>query len=193
MNHHTVTYRAYKVGHHFARQIPLFLTLILRSLTLLFTALVHRTHSSCSMAGESDQTLLAADDAVVDTKTISGAESVVVVASSSSNAVIEKMARKDVHVLTDYSKKSKVTEADRAADHTTDWLSGGVESFVPDLELLTVDNTTVVCFDSHLSAGLDLPPSKFLVSILNFLRCELVHLNPNAIAALSYFTMLCKC
>jgi hypothetical protein len=193
MNRHTVACRTYKVGHHYAYQIPSFLTLILKSLTLPFTALLHRTHSSCPMAGESDQTLLAADDAAVDTKTISGAESVVVVASSSSNAVIEKMARKDVHVLTDYSKKSKVTEADRAANHTADWLSGGVESFVPDLELLTVDNTIVVCFDSHLSAGLDLPPSKFLVSILNFLRCELVHLNPNAIAALSYFTMLCKC
>jgi hypothetical protein len=56
-----------------------------------------------------------------------------------------------------------------------------------------VDNSTVVCFESHLIAGLGLTPSKFLVSILNFLGCELVHLNSNAIAALSCFAMLCEC
>jgi hypothetical protein len=37
------------------------------------------------------------------------------------------------------------------------------------------------------------PPSKFLVAVINFLVCELVHLNPNAIVTLSYFTMLCEC
>jgi hypothetical protein len=68
-----------------------------------------------------------------------------------------------------------------------------VESFIPDLESPTVENTIVVCFESHRVAGLDLPPSKFLVSILNFLRCEPVHLNPNTIAALSCFTMPCEC
>jgi hypothetical protein len=75
------------------------------------------------------------------------------------------------------------------------------EGFVPaisdrgmtTMEVLTVDNSTIVCFECHLIAGLGLPPSKFLVSILNFLGCELVHLNPNAITALSYFTMLCDC
>jgi hypothetical protein len=41
--------------------------------------------------------------------------------------------------------------------------------------------------------GLGLSPSKFLVSILNYLGCELVHLNPTAITALSYFSMLCEC
>jgi hypothetical protein len=56
-----------------------------------------------------------------------------------------------------------------------------------------VDNSTVVCFESHLATGLGLPPSKFLVSILNFLMCALVHLNPNGIATLSCFTMLCEC
>jgi hypothetical protein len=47
--------------------------------------------------------------------------------------------------------------------------------------------------ESHLMCGLGLPPSKFLVSILNYLGCELVHLNPNAIATLNYFSMLCEC
>jgi hypothetical protein len=56
-----------------------------------------------------------------------------------------------------------------------------------------VDGSTVVCFESHLFAGLGLPSSKFLVAIMNFLRCELVHLNLSAITALSCFIMLCKC
>jgi hypothetical protein len=73
------------------------------------------------------------------------------------------------------------------------WLLGGLESFIPDLEFPMQDNTIVVCFQSHLAAGLGLPPSKFLVSILNFLKCKLVHLNLNVIATLSCFTMLYEC
>jgi hypothetical protein len=145
------------------------------------------------MAGESDQLLLAAGDAAANAKIMSSVESDVAAASSSSNVAVEKMTKKEVPVLTDYWKKSTVTEADRSAYHNAGWLPGGVESFIPDLEFLMVDNTIVVCFESHLVVGLGLPPSKFFVSILNFLRCELVHLNPNAIAALSYFTMLCEC
>jgi hypothetical protein len=68
-----------------------------------------------------------------------------------------------------------------------------VISSISDLEFPTVDNTTIICFESHLIVRLGLPPIKFLVSILNFLRCELVHLNPNAIAVLSCFTMMCEC
>jgi hypothetical protein len=79
------------------------------------------------------------------------------------------------------------------ACHSTDWLIGGLESSVPEVDVPTVDGSTVVCFESHLVAGLSLPPSKFLVDIMNFLGCELVHFNPNAIAALSCFTMMCEC
>jgi hypothetical protein len=53
--------------------------------------------------------------------------------------------------------------------------------------------TTIVYFESYLITGLDLPPSKFLYAIMNFLGCELVHFNPNAIIALSCFAMLCEC
>jgi hypothetical protein len=61
------------------------------------------------------------------------------------------------------------------------------------MEFPTVVNTTIVCFESHLIDGSGLPPSKFLVSILNFLRCELVHLNLNTITVLNCFTKLCEC
>jgi hypothetical protein len=134
MNCHTIGCDTYKDGHHCAHQVPLFLALTLKPLTLSFTALLHCAHSSCTMVGESYQTLLATSGIAVDTKMISDADSDEATASSSSKDVIEKMMRKDVPVLTDYWKKSKVTKADRAAYHTVGWLFGGVESFVPDLE-----------------------------------------------------------
>jgi hypothetical protein len=146
------------------------------------------------MSSETDQTSLTAGDvATIDAKMVSGAESDTAAASSSSNVATEKIAKKDVLMLTDYWKKSTVTEADHAAYHAADWLLGGVQSSISDLEFPMVDSTTVVCIKSHLIAGLDLPPRKFLVSILKFLGCELVHLNLNVITALSCFIMLCKC
>jgi hypothetical protein len=103
------------------------------------------------------------------------------------------MVNKGILVLSDYWKKSIVTEADRSAYHAACWLGDALESFVPEVDVPMVDNSNVVCFESHLIAELGLPPSKFFVAILNFLRCELVHLNQNAIAALSCFTILCEC
>jgi hypothetical protein len=132
---------------------------------------LHHTHFSCVMDGETDQTLLVAGDtAAIDDKTVSGVESDTTMTSSSSNAAAEKIVNKDVPMITDYWKNSTVTEVDRAAYHVIDWLAGGVESSITDLEFPMVDNTIVVCFESHPIAGLGLPPIKFLVSILNFLR-----------------------
>jgi hypothetical protein len=51
----------------------------------------------------------------------------------------------------------------------------------------------VLYFESHLLAGLGLPPSKFLVVIMNYLGCSLVYFNANALVALSNFVMLCEC
>jgi hypothetical protein len=56
--------------------------------------------------------LLAAGDAAANAKTISGVDSDVATASSSSNAAVEKMVKKGIPLLTDYWKKSTVTEAD---------------------------------------------------------------------------------
>jgi hypothetical protein len=103
------------------------------------------------------------------------------------------MANKTTPMLSDYWMKSTVTEANHSTYHSTGWLGGGFESFVPEVDVPMLDNSNVVYFESHLIVGLRLPPGKFLVAILNFLRCELVHLNPGTIDALSCFTMLCKC
>jgi hypothetical protein len=66
-------------------------------------------------------------------------------------------------------------------------------SSILEVEFLTVDVSNVMCFESHLVARIGLPPSKFLVNIMSNLGYGLVHFNPNAIAALSCFTMLCEC
>jgi hypothetical protein len=120
----------------------------------------------------------------------SGTESDTAPASSSSNAATQTIVKNVVPMMYEYWKKSMVIEVDLAAYHTVDWLPGGVISSTLDLELPTIDKTVIVCFESHLITGLGLAPSKFLVSILNFLRCELVHLNLNAVAALNYFSMM---
>jgi hypothetical protein len=56
-------------------------------------------------------------------------------------------------------------------------------SSIPEVEFPTVDDSNVMCFESHLIAGLGLPPSKFLVTIMSNLGYGLVHFNPNAITA----------
>jgi hypothetical protein len=61
------------------------------------------------------------------------------------------------------------------------------------VDVPTIDGSIMLCFESDLIAGLGLPPSKFLVSIMNFLGYSLIHFNPNALAALSSFSMLCEC
>jgi hypothetical protein len=146
------------------------------------------------MASEADQTFNVLGEPIIDeNKSASGVESDVPTVSSSSNAAAAKMVNKTTPSMSDYWKKSMITEADCLAYHATGGLGGGMEFHVPKVDIPTVDDSTVVSFESHLVAGLGLPPSKFLVAIMNFLGCELVHLNTNAVTALSCFTMLCEC
>jgi hypothetical protein len=120
-------------------------------------------------------------------------ESNIPASSSSSNVATTKMAEKTIPEMVNYWKKTTVTETDRQAYHSFGWLNGGLESIVPTVEYPTVDDTTVVYFESHLVAGLGLPSSKFLVAMMSHLDCELVHFNLNTIIALSCFTMFCEC
>jgi hypothetical protein len=146
------------------------------------------------MAGETDHTVHVTDEPVVDeNKSASRVKSDVPAVSSSSNVAIVKMANKTTPSMFDYWKKSMITEADHSAYHSAGWQCGGLESRVHEVDVPMVGGSIVVCFESHLVAGLGLPPSKFLVAIMNFLGCELVHMNPNAIVVFSCFTMLCEC
>jgi hypothetical protein len=146
------------------------------------------------MIGGTDQASPITSDATASgSKAVTGMESNTASAFSSSNVATQSIVKKKVPILYEYWKMLTVTEADLAAYHAAGWLPGGVLSSTTDMEFPTISKTIIICFVSHLMAGLGLPPSKFLVSILNFLRCELVHMNPNFITTLNCFSMLCKC
>jgi hypothetical protein len=102
-------------------------------------------------------------------------------------------AKGEIHELMDFFKGTTISEEELQAYHSRGWLTGNILSSIPEVDIPTVAGSSVLCFESHLLAGLGLPPSKFLAAIMNNLGCSLVHFNGNAIAALSSFVMLCVC
>jgi hypothetical protein len=123
----------------------------------------------------------------------SGAENAVMAASSSPTLGATGMVKVEIPELTNFFKKTIVTEDDRRAYHDRGWLTGNLVSFIPEVDVPTVEGSTIPYFESQLAAGIGLPPSKFLSRIMNYLRCSLVHLNTNAVSTLSSFVMLCEC
>jgi hypothetical protein len=119
-------------------------------------------------------------------------ESTTMAASSSPTRDTAKMAEGEISELTDFFKKTTVIEDDRRAYHDRGLLTGNLISFIPEVDVPTVEGSTVLCFESQLVAGLGLPLRKFLSSIMNYLECSLVHLNPNTVSALTSFVMLCE-
>jgi hypothetical protein len=128
-----------------------------------------------------------------DVRNDSGSESVVRATSSSPTHGVTSLANGKIPEMSDFFKKMIVTNTECQGYHDLGWLTGGLLSFIPEVDIPTVNGSIVLCFESHLTAGLGLPPSKFLVSIMNFFGCSLMHFNPNAITTLSRFTMLCEC
>jgi hypothetical protein len=127
-----------------------------------------------------------------DTRNDSGMESVAAMASSPTCGAA-LTAKGKIPELLDFFKKTSITDGERQAYHERGWLTGNVISSVPDVDVPTMEGSTVICFESHLVAGLGLPPSKFLVTIMGYLNYKLFHFNPNAISALSTFIILCEC
>jgi hypothetical protein len=128
-----------------------------------------------------------------DSRHDSEAESTVVVASSSPTRGATKMAEGEIPELSDFFKKTTMTEDDHRAYHDRGWLTGNLVFFTPEVDVPTIEGSIILCFESQLAAGVGLPPSKFLSSIMNYLGCSLVHLNINTVSALSSFVMLCEC
>jgi hypothetical protein len=127
-----------------------------------------------------------------DIENDSGVESVTTMSSSPTHGAA-LMAKGEILELLDFFKKISITDDEHQAYHERGWLTGNVISSVPEVDVPTVEGSTAICFESHLIAGLGLPPSKFLVTIMGYLNCELLHFNPNAISALSTFVMLREC
>jgi hypothetical protein len=150
----------------------------------------------CSMADTTVHALAAlvassanADDSRHDSRT----ESTTMAASSSPTHGATKMVEGEIPELIDFFKKTTVTKDDHRAYHDRGWLTGNLVSFIPEVDVPTIEGSTILCFESQLAAGLGLPPSKFLSSIMNYLECSLVHLNTNIVSALSSFVMMCEC
>jgi hypothetical protein len=188
MNHCPVAFHQYKVGCHCTHCILSFLAPAFSS-SIAFTIY-------CSMADTTTHdpaTLITSSANTDDSGHDSGMESTAVAASSSPTQGATKMVEGELLELIDFFKKTTATEDDRQAYHDRGWLTGNLVSFIPEVDVPTIEGSTILCFESQLAAGLELPPSKFLSSIMNYLECPLVHLNPNAISALSSFIMLCEC
>jgi hypothetical protein len=128
-----------------------------------------------------------------DAQSDSGAASTALTTSSSPTLAATKMVDRKVSEMSDFFKKTTDNEEERLAYHRFGWLTGNLMSMILVVDVPTIHESTIVCFESYLVAGLDLPPIKFLSSIMNFLCYELVHFNPIAIAVLSCFAMLCEC
>jgi hypothetical protein len=119
-----------------------------------------------------------------DTRNDSGAESIAAMTSSLTHGTA-LMAKGKIPELSDFFKKTSVTDGERQAYHEHGWLTGNVISSVPEVDVPTIEGSTTICYESYLITGLGLMPSKFLVTIMGYLNYELFHFNPNAISTRS--------
>jgi hypothetical protein len=162
MNHRPVACYSYKAGRHYTYCVPSFLALAFSS-SIAFTIY-------CSIADttvHAPATLVATLANVDDSGHNSGAGSTTMVASSSSTHGATKMAEGEIPELTNFFKKTTVTENNRRAYHDHGWLTGNLVSFIPELDVPTIKGSIILCFESQLVAGVVLPPSKFLSTIMN--------------------------
>jgi hypothetical protein len=187
MNHHPVVCHPHKAGHHCTHCTLSFLAVAFSS-SIAF--IIHCSMADTTVHAPAAPVALSAstDDSAHD----SGAESAAMVASSPTRGTT-RMAVGEIPELTDFFKKMTVTEDDRRAYHDHGWLTSNLVSFIPEVDVPIIEGSNIIFFESQLAAGVGLPPSKFLSSIMNYLGCSLVHLNSNAVLALNSFVMLCEC
>jgi hypothetical protein len=186
MNHQPIACHPYKAERHHTYCIPSFLTLALSpstAFTIYYSMADTTVHAHSALIASSANT----DDSGHDSRM----ESTVMTASSSPTRGTTKMAEGKIPELTDFFKTMTVTEDDCRAYHDCGWLTGNLVSFITEVDVPTVEGSTILYFKSQWVVGLGFPPSKFLSSIMNYLECSLVHLSTNAISALSSFIMLC--
>jgi hypothetical protein len=81
-------------------------------------------------------------------------ESAAIVASSSPTRGATRMVKGEIPELTDFFKKTTVTEDDRWAYNDHGWLTDNLVSFIPEVDVPTVEGSTILCFESQLAAGI---------------------------------------
>jgi hypothetical protein len=187
MNRHPIACYPHKASRHWTYCAPSFLALAFSS-SIAF--IIH-----CSMVDtivHAPAAPIAPSASADDSGHDSRVESAAMVASSLTRGATRMMAG-EIPELTDFFKKTTVTEDDRRVYHDRGWLTDNLVSFIPEVDVPTIEGSTIICFESQLAAGIGLPPSKFLSSIMNNLGCSVVHLNSNVVLALSSFLMMCEC
>jgi hypothetical protein len=63
------------------------------------------------------------------------------------------MADRKVPEMSDFFKKTIITEEDRLAYHRFDWLTDNLLSMIHEVDVPIVHESTIVCFESYLLAG----------------------------------------
>jgi hypothetical protein len=104
-----------------------------------------------------------------DTQSDSGVERTTPTTSSSPTIATTKISDRKVPEMSDFFKKTTVTEEEHQAYHRFGWLTDNLISKILEVDVSIVHDSTIVCFESYLIIGLGLPPSKFLSAIMNFL------------------------
>jgi hypothetical protein len=139
-NRPPVTCHPYKAGRHCNYCIPLFLALAFSS---SIASTIH-----CSMADTTVHAPVASSANADDSGHDSGAESTAMASSSSPTRGVTRMAKGEIPELTDFFNKTAVTEDDRRAYHDRGWLTGNLVSFIPEVDVPTVEGSTILCFES---------------------------------------------
>jgi hypothetical protein len=80
-------------------------------------------------------------------------DSAAMATSSSPTHGVIKMDDGEILELADFFKKTIVTEADRKAYYDLGWLSGNLISFIPEVDVPTIEGSTVLCFECQLEAS----------------------------------------
>jgi hypothetical protein len=146
------------------------------------------------MTGEVDQISNVTGDVTESSShSDAGTKSEVTSSTYYSTMFDQAIANKAVPLLYQYWKAPMVTDKDISAYHAASWLPGVLLYFPATMDFPMINRTNIVYFESHLMCGLGLLPSKFIVSILIYIGCELVHRHLDFISVLSCFNMLCEC
>jgi hypothetical protein len=103
-----------------------------------------------------------------DAKNDSGSESAARVTYLPTRGAALMVDRK-IPEMFNFFKTTTITDVECRGYHDLGWLTGNLLSSIPEVDFPIIDSSIMLCFKSHLIAGLGLPPSKFLVSIMNFL------------------------
>jgi hypothetical protein len=156
MNRRTVACCAYKAGaaehvssHRFSL-LPSHLSCYFQS----FPATCCITPILRPMAeGPSRDPTVASSPVDEDTESDSGPESIAATAFSPTRGTA-LMAKGEIPELSDFFKKTSVTNDERQAYHEHDWLIDNVISSIPEVDVPTIEGSTIVYFEPHLVVGL---------------------------------------